>query len=86
MVLIILIIGINQSKHDNYCNIIPTPSIIVLLFPLFEASKMSKYQSTAGADPGFSFGGGGGAQKIKCPHKHYERGAKLSFGRGPGPT
>ena len=26
-----------------------------------------------GADPGFSFGGGG-AQKIMCPHAHYERG------------
>ena len=30
-----------------------------------------------GVDPGFSFGGGGGvAQKIMCPHAHYERGAE----------
>ena len=30
-------------------------------------------------------GGGGGAQKIMCQHAHYERGTKLTFGRGPGP-
>ena len=28
----------------------------------------------------------GGAQKIMCPHEHYERGTELSFGRGPGPA
>ena len=42
--------------------------------------------STSGADPGFSYGGGGGAQKIMCPHTHYERGTELTFGRGPGPA
>ena len=31
-------------------------------------------------------GGGGGAQKIMCPHSHYERKAELTFGRGPGPA
>ena len=31
-----------------------------------------------GADPGFSFRG---AQKIMCPHAHYERGTKLTFGK-----
>ena len=36
-----------------------------------------KYRKRAsGADPGFSFGGGGGgeAQKIMCQQAHYERG------------
>ena len=43
--------------------------------------------SSPGADPGFSFrGGGGGRQKILCPHAHYERGTELTFGRGPGPA
>ena len=47
--------------------------------------------SFAGADPGFSFegvqGGFAGAdQKIMYPHAHYERGTKLTFGRGPGPA
>ena len=37
----------------------------------------------AGADPGFSWGGGG-AQKVMCQHAHCERGAELIFGRGPG--
>ena len=42
---------------------------------------------TTGADPGFSFRG---AQKIMCPHAHYERGPNsLSAGvqgpcKGPG--
>ena len=31
-------------------------------------------------------GGGGGAQKIMCPHAHYEHGTELTFGRGPGPA
>ena len=31
------------------------------------------------ADPGFL--GGGGAQKIMCPHTYYERGIELTFGR-----
>ena len=35
------------------------------------------------ADPGFKFRGGGGAQKIMCPHANYERGTELTFGRGP---
>ena len=44
-----------------------------------------KFENTlAGADPGFSLGGG--AQKIMCQHAHYERGTKLTFGRGPGPA
>ena len=40
------------------------------------------------ADPGFSWrgGGGGGAQKVMCPHAHYERGTELTFGQGPGPS
>ena len=28
---------------------------------------------------------GGGAQKIMCPHVHYERRTELTFGRGLGP-
>ena len=32
------------------------------------------------ADPGFSWGG---AQKIMCPHAHYERKTELTFGMGP---
>ena len=36
-----------------------------------------------GADPGFHLGG---AQKIMCPHAHYERRTELTFGRGPGPA
>ena len=46
------------------------------------------YRQITGADPGFSFrgGGGGGAQKIMCPHAHSERaGTELTFGRGPEP-
>ena len=46
-----------------------------------------KMTTTTGADTGFSFGGGGGggegAQRIMCPHVHYERGTELTFGRGP---
>ena len=51
-------------------------------------TEISRVGSNPGADPGFSFGGGGGgggAQKIMCLHAHYERGTKLTFGRGPGP-
>ena len=44
---------------------------------------MSPETSQAGADPGFSFRGGGG-QKIMYPHAHYERGTELTFGRDPG--
>ena len=33
-----------------------------------------------GADPGFSFGGGGAKDYV--PHAHYERGTELTFGRG----
>ena len=41
----------------------------------------------AGADPGFSWGGGGGGRKRLCAeHAHYERGTELHFGRGPGPA
>ena len=40
----------------------------------------TKLDSLAGADPGFLLGGGG-AQKIMCPHAHYERGTELTFGR-----
>ena len=42
----------------------------------------------SGADPGISFGrgGGGGAKQIMCLHEHYERGTELTFGRGPGPA
>ena len=37
----------------------------------------------SGADPGFSFrGGGGGAQKIMCPHAHYEREIRSPFRQG----
>ena len=38
-----------------------------------------------GADPGFSFRGGG-HKKIMCPHAHCERGTELTFGRCPGPA
>ena len=47
--------------------------------------QIVKEYLTSGADPGFSFGGGG-AQKIMCPHAHYERKTELTFGRGPGPA
>ena len=50
---------------------------------------MSKIDNSTGADPGFSFGGGGGgegAQTIMCPHAHYERRTKLTFDRGLGPA
>ena len=30
----------------------------------------------SGADPGFHLGGGGGAQKIMCPHALHERDAR----------
>ena len=37
----------------------------------------------AGADPGFSFGGGG---EIMYPHAYYERWTELTIGRGPAPA
>ena len=43
-----------------------------------------KVNHSPGADPGFSFRGGG-AQKIMCPHAHYDRKTELTFSRGPGP-
>ena len=45
------------------------------------------WKCNAGAEPGFSFGGGGGgvgAAKDYVPARTlYERGTELTFGRGP---
>ena len=47
-----------------------------------EVNLFTKIYATAGADPGFSLGGGGARKR--CQHAHYERGTELTFGRGPG--
>ena len=49
------------------------------------ADHLALAEETSGADPGFSFRGGG-RQNIMCPHAHYERGTELTFARGPGPA
>ena len=55
------------------------PIIIPSFAPTY--SIVNTYKT--GADPAFSLvGGGGGTQKMICPHAHYERVAELIFGKG----
>ena len=60
------------------------PSRYLLMHPFYILSHLQhlSVKREAGANTGFSLGGG--AQKSICPHAHYERGTELTFGRGPG--
>ena len=67
-------------------SLLPRWLFICTLISLSSAQQIGKLAmpTSPGADPGFSFKGGGGAQKIMCLHAYYERGTELTFGKGPG--
>ena len=77
----------SKAQYDNFSHLFST--FITLTPPTQQwlrqhSGPMNAFQ---GRIQDFHLGGGGGgAQKIMCPHEHYERGTELTFGRGPGPA
>ena len=73
-----------EHLYMTLCNVLcKTLAVLQCINSLYDLN--TKCPTYTGADPGFSFRGGGGRKKIMCGHAHREREARSRlYGRGQG--